>query len=67
MVSQEFTQFRQLLWEYIELSNDPNSHVTAWNTVDIYGKVGLAEYQATGNPEALERLKNAVKEALNLL
>ncbi|QMW02285.1 hypothetical protein [Spirosoma foliorum] len=67
LVSEEFTRFRQLLWEYIELADDPNSYVTAWNTIDVFGKVALAEYQATGNQEALDRVKNTVKASLELV
>lgn len=62
-----FVEFREALWQFIEVSADPNTHVLAWNTIDKWAKADLAEWQVTGNTEALERLKDKVQSALNLL
>ncbi|WP_020599148.1 hypothetical protein [Spirosoma panaciterrae] len=39
----------------------------AWSLIDKYAKADLAEYQATGNTDALERLKYKVDQAVELL
>lgn len=66
-VTEEFAQFREMLWHYIEVATDPNIHLLAWNLIDKYAKADLAEYQATGNTDALERLKYKVNHVVELL
>lgn len=66
-VSEQFAGFRELLWQFIEVSNDPNSHVIAWNMIDSFAKADLVEYQVTGNTDALDRLKYKVNHCLEFI
>ncbi|WP_080055316.1 hypothetical protein [Spirosoma aerolatum] len=62
-----FAHVRQSFWQFIEVADDPNAYVLAWNMIDKYAQADLIEYQVTGNTDALERLKYKVNYAVELL
>ncbi|WP_460974123.1 hypothetical protein [Spirosoma migulaei] len=65
-VIQLYTEFRELLWNIIEISPDPAPYTHAWNLINLYAKVDLLDFQQ-GNIGALARMQAKVKEAIQLL
>ena len=63
-VTAAYEQFRSALWSVIEVATDAHVFELSWNTVDKSGKAQLLDYQLTGNPDALMRLKDCIKTAV---
>lgn len=62
-----YADLRELLWDILAMSNDANIYFLSWNTISKYAMADLAEYEATGSIDALERLKYKVHESVTLL
>ena len=65
-IEQEFAQFRELLWQLIEVAPDPAIYTLAWNTVNLHAKVDLLDF-VQGNIGALRNLQDKVRQAMELL
>jgi hypothetical protein len=63
---EQFNEFRELLWAVIEMALDPAPYTLAWNLINLHARVDLLEFER-GNNEALVRLQEKVKEAIQLL
>lgn len=65
-VSAAFEAFRAKLWAMIELSNDPNPYMQAWNLINRYAQSSLVDF-SRGDIEALDKLKERVKFSIELM
>lgn len=65
-VSQQFTAFKELLWDVIELSPDPFPFTSSWNMINLFAKADLLDFEQ-GNPNALFKIQNKVQEAITNL
>ena len=66
-ITAAYEQFRSALWAVIEVANDAHAFELSWNTLDTFGKARLLDYQATGNPDSLARLKDCVRSAVETM
>lgn len=66
LITDQFAEFRELLWNVIEVSPDPAPYTHAWNMINLYAKVDLLDFEQ-GNRGALARMQEKVKEAIQLL
>ena len=66
-VSGVYYTFQAALWGTIEVANDLNSYIPAWNIVELYAWVDLLEFEQSKGLEALARLKYTINEAEQLM
>lgn len=63
-VTAVYEQFRSALWAVIEVATDAHSFELSWNTLEKFAKAQLLDYQITGNQDALGKLKEYIKTAV---
>lgn len=66
VITQQFEEFRELLWNVIELSADPAPYTLAWNMINLHAQVDLLDFEQ-GNDGALARVQEKVRQAMELL
>jgi hypothetical protein len=62
-----FANVRQLLSEVLIHALDPNAYALSFSTLASFGLSDLMEYEATGNVDALEKLKQKVQASIEFL
>ena len=62
-VAKLFDEICELLWIVVSNAPDVTPYMLSWNKIYKFGKPILAEYEATSDLEALEKLREIMKTA----